>query len=270
MMRDECGILLVAYGSPGAAAQKAPDFFEGLVRRTFPALPVYRAFTSESRRVRRDGDGKERDSVYKALCRMGSEGCTRVAVQSLHVVPGLEFRAMSAEIAEAREAGGLRHISVGAPLLHADADAREAAAALTASLPEDRAPGEVAVCVGHGGSAADDAYARLASAVAARDGRVLIGTLAGTRGVEDVLEDLRALCDGAAGRVLLVPLLAAIGKHAAEDIAGVGTHSWRGRIEAAGFDCRVTLKGLGEHEGFARIWLARLTAALNALDSVPR
>jgi sirohydrochlorin cobaltochelatase len=197
---------------------------------------------------------------------MGAGHCARVAVQSLHLVPGLEYRAMTAEIAEALKAGGPPHIRVGAPLLHTEADAHEAAAALTALFPEERDPDEVVVWVGHGGSASDDVYARFASAVAALDRRVLLGTLAGKKGVENIIEELRALRNGSAGRVRLVPLLAAVGRHAAEDIAGAGERSWRGRIAAASFDCRVELKGLAEREEFARIWLARLAAALDALE----
>jgi sirohydrochlorin cobaltochelatase len=197
---------------------------------------------------------------------MSAAGCARVAVQSLHLVPGLEYRAMTEEIAEARKAGGPPHIRVGAPLLHTEEDTQEVAAALAASIGEERGPDEVVVWVGHGGRAADDVYALSAAAVAARDGRMLLGTLAGEKRVDNIIEELRVLCNGTAGRVLLVPLLAAVGKHAAEDIAGAGTRSWRGRIAAAGFDCRVELKGLAEREYFARIWLARLTAALHALE----
>jgi sirohydrochlorin cobaltochelatase len=197
---------------------------------------------------------------------MRAEHCARVAVQSLHLVPGREYRAMTAEIAEARKTGGPRHIRVGTPLLHTEADAHEAAATLTALFSEERNPDEVVICVGHGGHDSDDVYARFASAVAARDRRVLIGTLAGKKGVETVIEELRALRSGSAGRIRLVPLLAAVGRHAAEDIAGAGAYSWRGRLAAAGFDCRVDLKGLAEREAFARIWLARLTAALDALE----
>jgi sirohydrochlorin cobaltochelatase len=262
-MLDKTGILLVAYGSPGTAAQQAPDFFESLVKRSFPSLPAYRAFTSESRHPRPAGG--ERDSVYSALLRMSAEHCTRVAVQSLHLVPGREYRAMTEEIAEARKAGGPRHVRIGAPLLHTKEDACEVAAALAASLGEERDPEEFVIWVGHGGRAADDVYARLAAAVGALDRRMLLGTLAGEKGVESIIEDLRALCDGCAGRVRLIPLLAAVGKHAAEDIAGAEAHSWRGRLAAAGFDCRVELKGLAEREEFARIWLARLIAALDAL-----
>jgi sirohydrochlorin cobaltochelatase len=196
---------------------------------------------------------------------MSAECCTRVAVQSLHVVPGFEYRAMTEEIAEAGKACGLS-IRVGAPLLRTEEDAHAVAAALTPAPGKERDPDAFVVCVGHGGRAAGNVYARLAAAVAARDKQVLVGTLTGGKGADEIIADLRALCGGVAGRVLLVPLLASVGKHAAEDIAGTGGHSWRGRIAAAGFDCRVELKGLAEREAFARIWLARLTVALDALE----
>ncbi|MDR1947048.1 MAG: sirohydrochlorin cobaltochelatase [Desulfovibrio sp.] len=271
MMPAKTGILLVAYGSPGAAAGKGPAFFESLVRRTFSSLPVYRAYSSERMRARRKASGGEADSVYTALCRMGSEHYERVVVQSLHLVAGLEYRALEVEIEEARIAGGgPRLVGIGGPLIRDGADADETAAALTAHIPEDRGPDEAVVCVGHGGQAADGYYALLEAAVAARDKRVLIGTLSGAKSAGKILEELRALYGGTGGSVRLLPLLASVGGHAVGDIAGAGPDSWRGRIEAAGFDCRVELKGIAEYEGFARIWISRLAAALGELENLRR
>ena len=63
----------------------------------------------------------------------------------------------------------------------------------------------------------------------------------------------------------LLPLLSIIGKHAEHDMAGAHPESWRGRIEAAGIECRPVLKGTVEYEGFTKIWAAHLEKAIASL-----
>ncbi|MDR1489960.1 MAG: sirohydrochlorin cobaltochelatase [Desulfovibrio sp.] len=263
------GILLVAYGVAAPAGDKALELFTRRVRGEFPDCPARWAFTSDLLRGRLAAAGKKTDSVYKALMRMAFERYSHVAVQSLHLISGEEYEALCGEVDKARAGGGPERISLGFPLLHGGEDVAAAAAALLAHLPAEREAGEPVVFVGHGGRQ-DRAYAALEHAAAARDGGILIGTLSRDGEAEKIIERLRVLCppksaDAGGRRVWLLPLLALIGKHAVEDIAGENSRSWRGRIEAAGFSCRVLLRGTVECDGFARIWLNHLRIALEEL-----
>ena len=281
------GILLAAFGSSSLLGEKALAAFAETVRLAFPGIPVRWAYTSGHMRSRLAAAGKKTDSVKKALCRMGFERYTHVAVQSLHLIPGAEYEALLEETEEAAREGGPGRIEVGLPLLHQPDDVARAAKALLAHLPEERGRDEPVVCMGHGtwhtGAAS---YQALAERVSAADPRIFIGTLEGEHRIERLLPDIV----GAAGKadgpeeerekekadageadgtgaktVWLLPLLSIIGKHAEKDMAGDHDGSWRCRIEAAGLRCRPVLKGTVEYEGFAAIWTAHLAEALGRL-----
>ena len=262
-MGSKTGILLAAFGTASPLGEKALSLFADRVRQIFPGIPVRWAFTSDQMRSRLAAARKKTDSVKKALCRMGFERYTHVAVQSLHLISGQEYEALLEETKSAAETGGPRRIAVGLPLLHESVDVPRAAEALLRHLPEDRTAEEAVLCMGHGtwhGGAAG--YQALSEAVAERDGKIFIGTLAGGRGLDYLLPGIAA---SGAKTVWLLPLLSVIGKHAEMDMAGEHPESWRSRITAGGFACRCRLVGTVEYEGFAQIWLEHLGTALQQL-----
>lgn len=257
------GILLAAFGSSSPQGEKALGIFAEKTRRVFPGIPVRWAFTSDRMRSRLAAAGKKTDSVKKALCRMGFERYTHVAVQSLHLIPGKEYEALLEETKSAAGEGGPKHVAVGLPLLYEAADVALAAQALVRHLPAERRADEAVVCMGHGtwhtGAAS---YQSLSEALAAKDDKIFIGTLEGGHTIDTLLP---AIADSGAKTVWLLPLLSSIGKHAEKDMAGEHPESWRSQITAAGFACRSRLVGTAEYEGFARIWLHHLAAALQRL-----
>ena len=282
------GILLAAFGSSSPLGEKALAVFAERTRQAFPGVPVRWAYTSGRMRDRLAAAGKKTDSVKKALCRMGFERYTHVAVQSLHLIPGIEYEALIEETVQATGEGGPRHVAVGLPLLHAPEDVLMAAKALLAHLPPERAREDPIVCMGHGtwhsGAAS---YQALAERIAVTDPRIFIGTLEGEHSIERILPDVAAAAgrsgeDGedegqASGQkteagpktVWLLPLLSVIGKHAEMDMAGDHKKSWRSRIEAAGLSCKPVLTSTVEYEGFARIWLSHLSEAMKRLKTHP-
>lgn len=257
------GILLAAFGSASPLGERALSLFAERARTVFPGIPVRWAFTSDRMRSRLAAAGKKTDSVKKALCRMGFERYTHVAVQSLHLIPGSEYEALLEETKYAAAKGGVPHITVGLPLLHEAADVTRAAQALLCHLPEERSAGDVVLCVGHGtwhtGAAS---YQALSEVIAEKDKKIFIGTLEGERSLENLLPELAAT---GAETVWLLPLLSVIGKHAEKDMAGEHPRSWRSILAAAGFDCRPRLVGTVEYESFARIWLDHLADAVTRL-----
>ena len=259
------GILLVAFGSASLLGEKALKIFAEQVSGRFPDARVRFAFTSDMMRSRLAAAGKKTDSVKKALCRMGFERYTHVAVQSLHLIPGSEYEALVEATGQARAQGGPKHITVGKPLLQEPEDVRLAAEALLAHLPPERKPDEAVVCMGHGtwhsGAAS---YGALAGAVSGADRCIFIGTLEGEHRIENLLPEIKAT---GAKTVWLLPLLSIIGKHAEPDMAGTDPESWHSRIENAGFVCRPVLKGTVEYAGFAEIWIMHLAKAMEQLTA---
>jgi sirohydrochlorin cobaltochelatase len=259
------GILLAAFGSASPLGERALKNFAEITGGRFPDARVRFAFTSDQLRSRLAAAGKKTDSVKKALCRMGFERYTHVAVQSLHLIPGSEYEALLEEAREAGEQGGPKHIAVGRPLLQDADDVRLAAEALLAHLPPERRPDEAVICMGHGtrhGGAAS--YEALAKTVACADKLIFIGTLEGRYGIQHLLP---AIHTAGVKTIWLLPLLAVIGKHAEQDMAGTDPASWHSRISKAGFTCRPVLKGSVEYSGFAEIWLMHLAKAMHTLSA---
>ena len=62
-------------------------------------------------------------------------------------------------------------------------------------------------------------------------------------------------------KVYLMPFMLVAGDHAKNDMAGDDGHSWKNRLEKAGFQTEIILKGLGENEEFRKIYAMKALAA---------
>ncbi len=258
------GILLVAFGSATPTGQQTLALFDAKVRALFPHIPIRWAFTSERMRDRLTAARKKTDSVKKALCRMIFEKYSHIAVQSLHLIPGMEYEALYADIINAQRESGFAHIEVGMPLMASSLDVTPTARALLAHIPKERQPEDAVICMAHGTKHdAATGYDALAAEVLAVDPRIFIGTLEGSRSINHILpllqgKDIR--------RAWLLPLLAVIGKHAETDMAGETPRSWRSQIEAYNIQCIPVLKGTAEYTGFINIWLTHLADAIKKVE----
>ncbi len=264
----DTAILLAAFGSRLPDASGALERMLGRARAEFPGLRVETALTSGTVRGHKARQGAGEASPEEVLTRLAAEGVRRLAVQSLHVVPGDEYRglerlAQSMSGATTQGAANFERIEVGRPLLGNPGDIRRVAQALLTVLPPERAPGEAVLLMGHGTRGrANAVYAELARELRALDPLVLIGALEAEPGLEAMVAELRRLD---ARRVHLMPLLFARGVHATRDMAGAGEKSWKTRLDRAGFECRAYVKGAGEHEALAGIWLEHLREAVSRL-----
>ena len=280
------GILLVAYGCGnirGAAALRA---VQSAAEARF-GLPVRWAFTSEAMRARLAHSRTKSDSVLKALKRMRFERYTHVAVQPLHLIPGMEYNGVAADCRVIAEEGRLI-VSLGRPLLSSldpdDASVAEAASTLLRHISPLRSPQEPVVCMAHGSRhECDILYRRWGEAVRALDPRIHVACMVGSGmvrpdeatkdvpasdGLDLLLPELRAEAEPQ-GRVWLLPLLSVVGRHTLEDMAGNGPSSWKTRLDAAGFRCQAELRGLADDPAFIHLWLDKLDKALGALTLPP-
>lgn len=252
-------ILLVAYGTNSPQGQTALKQFDAKVREYFPLWPVRWAFSSHLLRERLARARRKSDSVTKALEKLAFENYSTILVQPLQTIVGREHSLVVESTAQIAQERGIA-IHVGAPLLASESDVQQAARALVAHLPAERQPEEDVVLMGHGGRHAGCAgYERLANAVHALDPHVHVGAMGGNLQLEILLPRL------VSKRVWLMPLLATIGRHALDDMAGEGENSWRSRIVAAGHDCVPILRGTVEYAGLAQIWLDHLQKLANTL-----
>jgi sirohydrochlorin cobaltochelatase len=250
-------ILLAAYGATGVQNTKSLGCFEQLVCRHFPGVCVRWAFTSPILRKRLVEAGKKTDSVYKALCRLGFENFTHITVQSLHIIPGKEYRQMQEEIALAANNGAPAHISVGLPLLNTDTDIETAAGALLQSLPLERHSDEIVIWAGHGGAhTGKNFYELLGRRVQNLDKNILISTL--EEGVAQILPKIQR---HSGTKIWLLPLLSVAGRHSVDDLAGNKDSSWRRQLELNNYPCTPVIRGLIEYPAFTNIWIQHLRKA---------
>lgn len=260
---EKKGILLVAFGSSMPEAQAAFDRIEQTVRNALPDVPVRWAYTSDMIRGKLARSGTDIDSPAEALAKMADEGFTHVAVQSLHMIAGLEYHDL-VSIAKSFEqmADGIEHVSIGLPMLGSPPDMARAAAAIPTVIPKDRRPDEAVVFVGHGTHhPANAVYAALMWQVQLSDANVFIGTVGAFPEKKTILEQLKAK---GIKKAWLMPLMSVAGNHAHNDIAGSGPDSWKSVFEKAGIECVSVLKGTAEFNAFVDIWVAHLKTATAA------
>jgi sirohydrochlorin cobaltochelatase len=263
-MATRTGILLVAFGSSREEAHLSLRRFEDMTRERFPGLPVRWAFSSGVVRSKLAHKGKKTDSAAKALEKMWFEKYERVAVQSLHVIPGDEYHELKA-VADSfkAEPRSFEALALGEPLISGPDDVKRTADAIFNHIPAERDADEAVVLMGHGTwRPGDSAYDMLFDELRARDEKVLVATMDGSLTVDGVRDRLKA--EGVA-RAHLMPLLAVAGRHVQKDMCGEGPESWVSVLEAAGIECSCVPHGTAGYPDFAAIWLDHLGAALRSL-----
>jgi len=261
MTANHDAILLAAYGSRLTGAQEAMD---NLLRQTVAAFPGHRVeqvFTAGAHFAKGVHAPRLRTPA-EAMLSLAREGVRRLAVQSLHVVPGAEYLGLKRQVERLR--GEFEAIELGRPLLGNEDDVRLVAATLASALKEASRPGEAVLLMGHGTRGeANGAYRRLAGELRALGSRVLIGALEAEPGLAEKVTELNTL---GVKKVHLMPLLFARGVHVMRDMAGEGGGSWRSGLANAGFTCEAHLRGAGERQELAGIWLDHLREAVERLQ----
>lgn len=261
------GVLLVAYGAGNPQSAATLRRVRAEAERRF-RLPARWAYTSETLRERIAEDRMKSDSVFKALRRMAFERYEEIAVQSLHLIPGVEYDGVLGDVEAARRELPC-DIRVGLPLLFSPDDVESAAAALLAHIRSFRPGREPVVCMGHGSGrhGASALYQALSDTVRGLDDSVRVACMKGSLGLEDALDDLDFASDEK--KLWLMPLLSVSGRHARHDMAGGHGESWRSRLEEAGFFCQADVRGLADAASFVELWMERLRAVLRSFDRAP-
>lgn len=266
MTRSAC--ILAAHGSRHPGAMTALAAFRDRIAAAYPDWRVELARTVGRKHGSADAFGGVR-RVATVLEELAASGCRRVAVQSLHVVPGEEYHEMLAALGRylANEEQRLS-VSVGAPLLADLADVDRVAEAVLGSLPRRR-PGEGLVVMGHGAPPPGAGfYAALGDRLARGDRLAHFGTMPRERDAAcpDIGRIRDALRAAGVATVWLLPFFTLAGAHANADLAGNKPTAWRVILEAAGIRCRPALAGLIELEPLAAVWRDHLDRALARLD----
>ena len=256
-------IVLAAFGT-STAAFDTYNHFEQKVKARFPDHEIRWAFTSHKVRQKvAQEKGQQLNDLPTTLRELKAAGYDRVAVQSLHIVPGEEWEKKIVE--ESRKIPGLK-VALGKPLLSSNQDQERVLKAVAQTFPKDLKDTAV-VLVAHGspipqGEAAYLAFARLLRSRYPHQ-NVFLGTVEGKPSRQEALE---AVKKSKAATVVLMPFLFVAGEHVAKDILGDDPESWKSELlKQRAYRIQGITKGLGYQEEIVNIYLDHLAQAMKGL-----
>lgn len=255
-------ILVVSFGTSYNETRKVTiDAIEQEIASAYPDYHVYRAWTSKMilAKIKRR-DGIHYDNVKEAFERMIADGITDVVVQPTHVINGIENDIMTEE--SLSFASHFSTIRFGTPLLTSIEDNNYLIEAIHHEFSDLRED-EVLVLMGHGTTHyANAIYAALDYTFKDKGHpNIFLGTVEAYPSMDSLLHMVREYNPS---RVVLAPFMIVAGDHATNDMAGDDPESWRCQFEAAGFEVKCVLKGLGEYPDIRKLFLSHVEEAIRS------
>ena len=264
---EDTAILVVSFGTSFDDSRDVTiGAVEDAIQKAFPQYEVKRAFTAQIiiEKVAKES-GEEIDNVTEALDRAVADGIKNLIVQPTHLMDGLEYNDLIAELEEYKDS--FEKISVGDPLLTSDDDFDKVMAAIT-DATKDMADDETAIVyMGHGTEAeSNKVYAEMQDKLTdAGFSNYYIGTVEATPSLDDVVAALKE--NGSYKKVVLSPLMVVCGDHANNDMAGDEEDSWKTVLTGEGYEVETLMQGLGQIEAIRDIYVAHTQAAVDALNN---
>ena len=254
-------LLCVSFGTSVEAARASITAVEETLRAAAPGYLFVRAFTSG--RIRRilAGRGEEIPGVGQALEALLAQGCDDVRIQPTHILCGQEYEKLRMEALAYRDR--FATLRIGRPLMADTQCLRDLGEILGRTYP--RRDGQAYVLFGHGTDHSSNVVYPALQTVLCMAGRpdMVVGTVEGWPGLEDVIPQLRRLD---AKRVHLIPLMLVAGDHALNDMQGDSPDSWKNLFEGAGYQVACAVQGLGEIPAIRRLYEEHAAAAVAALE----
>lgn len=259
------GILLVAFGTSYPEAAIAFDNIEKMVKMEFPGVEIQWAYTSKIIRKILSTRGIHINSPSEALAKMGDEGFTHVAVQSLHIIPGEEYDNLKLTVQAFKNIPkGLEVAELGTPLLYLHADNQKMVSFIHKTFETYVDKNSALILMGHGTSHPSNIfYPGFQYYLNQKSDKYFIATIDGYPELKHILPILK---ERAIRKVILTPLLSVAGDHAKNDMDGIEEYSWKSILLKEGFTVDVIQKGLAEYNEVVDIWVEHLKEAFNKLQ----
>ncbi len=257
-MTNKKAVLVVSFGT--TYAQTRVNNIEALEKAICAAVPertFYRAWTSgKIIRKLKSRDDLHVNTVPEALACMLADGVTDVLIQPTHILNGIENDIMLGQIEEV--CGQFESVLVGDPLLTSAQDIT-AMANIIGQAYADRSADTALVLMGHGTEHdVNTVYATLHEAFTAQGyNDIHVGTVEAHPDVDDVLAAVKQTAH--IKQVILAPFMIVAGDHATNDMAGDEDDAWKVIFQNAGYGVTCVLRGLGEYEGVAPLFVAHAT-----------
>ena len=252
-------LLVVSFGTSFDEALPAIVNIEETCKKAFPEYDFFRAFTSGMiiRKLKRTRQ-QIIHSPEEIMEQLAGAGYEEVICQPTHIINGMEYEKMMNMLAPYKEKIPL--IRVGTPLLTEEEDYKKACEIVMKEIKLPMAEDEAFVLMGHGTEHfANSAYCQFENML--RDlgyENTYVGTVEGFPGLDYVIRRLKLR---QIKKVYLMPLMIVAGDHARNDLAGAEEDSWDSILKAEGFETQIILKGLGEIDAIAEMFVEHLRQA---------
>ncbi len=251
-------ILVVSFGTSHLdTMEKTIQVMEMEIGQRYPEYQVYRAFTSQMiiNKLKKT-EMLFVWNVKEALEKMLADGIKTVIVQPTHIINGYENDKMLENIREFSEK--FEAVRVGAPMLTGTDDYKKAIHALIEDVKLEE--NETLILMGNGTEHhANAAYPALEYILQTLGYvHIHVATVEGYPELKDVMKKIE---EKRIKKVALLPFMFVAGNHAKNDMAGE-EDSWKQELEAAGYQVRPILKGLGELPSIRNIFLEHLEEVL--------
>lgn len=262
--QDKKGILLVTFGTSYSEARKAFTNIEEKVKTEFPDVDIRWAYTSKIIRRILKKRGESIDSPAEALAKMGEDGFTHVAVQSLHIIPGEEYENLCATVqAFNNMPKGIQVAITGHPLLYSHPDNERLAAFVDHTFGGLVDKKNALVFMGHGTHHQSNIYyPGFQYYLKQYSNAFLMATVEGYPSFNQVIAQLK---EEGIKKITLTPFMSVAGDHARNDMAGEDEDSWKSIFEKEGFEVDIILKGLAEYDEVVDVWVDHLKEVYSAL-----
>lgn len=195
------------------------------------------------------------DEVMDFLAR---EGYEEVLCQPTHIINGQEYDKMMGMLRKYKNK--IPVIKVGTPLLTKEEDYRKTCEIMMDEKGKPLGPEEALVFMGHGTEHfANSAYCQFENML--RDlgfENTYVGTV---EGFPDLSYVIRRLKKRNIKKVFVMPLMIVAGDHARNDLAGPEEDSWNAILQKEGFETEIFLKGMGEIDAVAQMFVSHLKRA---------
>ena len=262
-------LLVVSFGTTHEDTRiKNIDLLEKELQEAAGGIKLYRAWTSKIiMAVLKKRDNILIDDVKTAMQRMLDDGIKEVYVQPTHIVNGIEYDMMKADIEAYNDK--FERIVCASPLLTLDDDYNEVVKAYANIIDNGEWNLEfeegfvyskddtAVVFMGHGSDHhVNSVYAALDYRFKERGlDNVFVGTVEAYPDFDTVLKELKK---HNYKKVVLTPLMLVAGDHAKNDMAGDDEEAWNTLLKNEGYQVAVVLKGMGEYEGIRNIYIRHI------------
>ena len=247
-------ILAVSFGtSYRQTMEKTISSIENKISKEFSDYDIYRAFTSGIIIKKLKSECFDMAGVSEEIHKLLSLGYDECYIQPTHIIAGMEYEKMlnEAKVYENK----FNVFKIGKPLLYTTEHINKLIDILVNNIYYDK--NEAVVLMGHGSEHfANTVYASLDYMFKEKGyNNFFVGTVEAYPNIETVL---RLVKNSGFKKAVILPLLIVAGDHALNDMSSNEPDSWLSVFNNAGISARAVVKGLGEYNGIAEMYIEHI------------